>query len=107
MLAQGIAGTREDAQRLRPEFEAWLDAHAIARQAEVLIDPQNFRAWQQAREQAVRNAEVAARNVLGQYTGVDGRRQSYDVLPIVVGDVIEWINTTGFVVARSARSERC
>ncbi|MBB4116419.1 hypothetical protein FHT80_005793 [Rhizobium sp. BK226] len=103
-LAQGIAGTREDALRLRPEFETWMDANAIVREPEALIDPQNFRSWQLAREQVVQNAEVHVRNVLGQYTGVDGRRQSYDVLPIVTGEVVEWIDPAGYAVARSAHS---
>lgn len=104
-LAQGVAGTREDAAALRPEFEAWLAANGIAREPEALIDPQNFRAWQQGRQQMVQDAEVAVRNVLGQFTGVDGRRQNYDVLPIVAGDVVEWIDPAGYSVARSARSD--
>ena len=104
-LAQGIAGTREDAQALRPEFETWMDANGIAKDAETLIDPQNFRAWQQSRERIAQAAEIAARNVLGQFTGVDGRQQSYDVLPIKVGDVIEWIDPAGFAVAKSARAD--
>ncbi|MFW8642781.1 hypothetical protein ACOJBO_08380 [Rhizobium beringeri] len=64
-LAQGVAKTREEAGGLREEFEAWLEANGIAKAAEALIDPQNFRAWQQAREQLKQNAEVVVRNVLG------------------------------------------
>lgn len=105
VLAQGIAGTREDGAALRPEFEAWMAANAIARDSEALIDPQNFRAWQQSRQQIAHDAQVAVRNVFGQYTGVDGRRQTYDVLPIVAGDVVEWIDPAGYSVARSARSD--
>lgn len=104
-LAQGLAGTREDANALRPEFKAWMDANAVAKDAEALIDPQNFRAWQLSREGAIQNADITVRNVLGQYTGVDGRRPSYDVLPIVFRDVVEWIDPAGFAVARSARSD--
>ncbi|MFW8584685.1 hypothetical protein ACOJBM_06595 [Rhizobium beringeri] len=94
-----------EAGGLREEFEAWLEANGIAKAAEALIDPQNFRAWQQAREQLKQNAEVVVRNVLGQYTGVDGRRQSYDVLPIVTGEVVDWIDPAGYAVARSARAD--
>nr|WP_245206652.1 MULTISPECIES: DEAD/DEAH box helicase [unclassified Rhizobium] len=104
ILGQGIAGTREDAQALRPEFEAWMDANAIAKAAEGLIDPQNFRAWQLSRERVAPAEEAAVRNILGQLTGVDGRRQSYDVIPIAAGDTIEWIDPAGFAVARSARA---
>ena len=58
-LAQGIAGTREGAQALRPEFKAWVDASLIAKDPEALIDPQNFRAWQPGRHGAAQNADIA------------------------------------------------
>ncbi|WP_205930891.1 hypothetical protein [Rhizobium leguminosarum] len=104
-LAQGIAGTREGAQALRPEFKAWVDASLIAKDPEALIDPQNFRAWQLGRHGGAQNADIAVCNGLGRYTGVDGRRQSYDVPPIVAGDVVQWIDPAGFAVARSVRSD--
>ncbi|MBY3231720.1 DEAD/DEAH box helicase [Rhizobium laguerreae] len=104
-LAQGIAKTRQDARSLRPDFEAWLVASGAAKDPDSLIDPQNYRAWQLARERVVHDAEFLARNVLGQLTGVDGRRQSYDVLPIVNGEVVDWIDPAGFSVARSARAD--
>ncbi|WP_421423723.1 DEAD/DEAH box helicase [Agrobacterium rosae] len=105
VLAQGLAGTREEAAALRPEFEAWMAANAISKDPEALIDPQIFRAWQQSLHHIAEDAQVAVRNVLGQYTGVDGRRPSYDVLPVVIGDVVEWIDPAGYSVARSARSD--
>ncbi|WP_204337161.1 hypothetical protein [Rhizobium leguminosarum] len=82
-----------------------MDASLIAKDSGALIDPQNFRAWQLGRHGAAQNADIAVRNVLGQYTGVDGRRQSYDVLPIVAGDVVQWIDPAGFAVERSARAD--
>lgn len=103
-LAQGLARTRDEAALLRPEFEAWLAAGGFDRQAETLIDPQRFLAWQQSRiPQPV--AGDAVRASAAQLTQADGRRGTYDVRPIVRNDDVEWIDAAGYSVGRSLHSQ--
>jgi hypothetical protein len=103
-LAQGLARTRDEAALLRPEFEAWLAAEGFDRQAETLIDPQRFLAWQRSRIlQPV--AGDAVRASAAQLTQVDGRRGAYDVRPIVRNDGVEWIDAAGYSVGRSLHSQ--
>ena len=47
-LSQGLAQTREAAAARRAEFEVWLAAQAAGLEAETLIDPQWFLAWQRS-----------------------------------------------------------
>ncbi|MBG0811936.1 DEAD/DEAH box helicase [Methylosinus sp. H3A] len=102
-LAQGIARTRDEAALLRPAFEAWLATEGFDRQAETLIDPQRFLAWQRSRiPQPV--AADAGRATAAQLTHVDGRRGSYDVRPIVRNGSVEWIDAAGYSVGRSLHS---
>jgi hypothetical protein len=103
-LAQGLTRTRDEAALLRPEFEAWLAAEGFDRQAETLIDPQRFLAWQRSRIlQPV--AGDAVRASAAQLTQVNGRRGNYDVRPIVRNDGVEWIDAAGYSVGRSLHSQ--
>jgi hypothetical protein len=103
-LAQGLTRTRDEAALLRPEFEAWLAAEGFDRQAETLIDPQRFLAWQRSRIlQPV--AGDAVRASAAQLTQVNGRRGTYDVRPIVRNDGVEWIDAAGYSVGRSRHSQ--
>lgn len=102
-LAQGVARTREEATLLRPAFEAWLAAEGFDRQAETLIDPQRFMAWQRSRVlQPV--VDDAVRASAAQLTQVDGHLRSYDVRPIVRNGSVEWIDAAGYSLAQSLRS---
>ncbi len=103
-LAQGLAETREGASAMRPRFEAWLIENDIAPTAEARIDPQNFLAWQRAMTVAPAAGGDAVSSTVAQYTGVDGRRASYDVMPLASEAQIDWIDPAGFAVARSAYS---
>lgn len=102
-LAQGLARTREEAAARRPSFEQWLAEEGLGRDAEMLIDPRRFIAWQKSLA-VPRDAADAVRISVAELTGVDGRRASYDVRPIVVDDGIDWIDAAGFSVARSPYS---
>ncbi len=102
-LAQGLAGTREEAAAKRPAFEAWLEQEDYPRDAETLIDPQLFLAWQRSIAEERGVADIIRASV-AQLTAVDGNRGSYDVRPIVRNDGIDWIDAAGFAVARSPYS---
>lgn len=103
-LAQGLAKTREDASALRPVFGAWLMTQGQPIDAEALIDPQNFLAWQRslATDGAAADAILAS---VAQMTGVDGLRHRYDVSPLVRENGIDWIDAAGFAVGRSPHSQ--
>ena len=103
-LAQGLAKTREEARGLRRHFDAWLAGTGIPITAEVLIDPQQFLAWKRERDTGDRPEREAVRSSIAELTGVDGRRASYDVRPIVTDDGIDWIDPAGYAVARSPLS---
>jgi hypothetical protein len=103
-LAQGLAKTREEAVALRPEYGAWLAAQGQAMDAEALIDPQNFLAWQRSRAREAAPADAVLATV-AQLTGVDGHHGRYDVRPLVRDGGIDWIDAAGFAVARSPYSQ--
>jgi len=102
-LAQGLARTREEAVARRPEFESWLVQEGLRLDAETRIDPQRFLAWQRSLA-AQRDADQIVRGSAAQLTHVDGRREFYDVRPIVRADGIEWIDAAGYSVAQSPYS---
>jgi hypothetical protein len=104
-LAQGLAKTREDAAGLRAQFDAWMARAGIPMTAELMIDPQQFLAWQRDRERVERPAADPVRSIVAVLTGVDGRRPTYDVRPVIAADGIEWIDPAGYAVARSPNSE--
>jgi hypothetical protein len=103
-LAQGLARTREEAIALRPEYGAWLVGQGQAMDAEALIDPQNFLAWQRSRAREAAPADAVLASV-AQMTGVDGHHRRYDVHPFVREGGIDWIDAAGFAVARSPYSQ--
>ena len=103
-LAQGVAHTRDEAIRRRGEFEHWLQANEVGNpDAEALIDPRRFLAWQRSldiRRPAARNAQGSP----AQLTEVDATRLSYAVRPILLADSIRWIDAAGYSVADSLLS---
>ena len=99
-LAQGLAGTREQAAAGRPEYEAWLVANVAAVDAEALINPQHFLGWQRTLARPAAAAAAVPTSVAA-LTETDGRRGRYDVYPLVSAEGIDWIDPAGFSVARS------
>ncbi|MEY9418870.1 hypothetical protein ABIF69_005312 [Bradyrhizobium japonicum] len=102
-LSQGIARTREEAANQRGAFETWIAQEGLGRNAETLIDPQRFLAWQRSLI-VQRDAAEAVRGVAAQLTTADGRRAFYEVRPIIRNDGVDWIDAAGYSVARSAYS---
>ncbi len=100
-LAQGLAGTRAQAAERRPDFERWLIANIENVDSESFIDPQNFGAWQRSLL-AETPKGFGENNDVAELTGANGQRGIYDVRPIVGPAGIDWIDSAGFKIARSA-----
>lgn len=99
-LAQGIAGTRSEAAGRREDFETWLVSSGPQATGEDLVDPRNFLAWQRTLA-SLPQATSGARHVAANLTGSDGRRASYDVMPVRYADSVHWIDAGGFSLAQS------
>ena len=99
-LAQGTEGARIEATARHQEFDAWLAFSLPQVTAEDLIDPRNYLEWQRS---LTVPPEVTGdiRTSVANLTGSDGRRASYDVLPMRQSDTVNWIDAAGFTVARS------
>lgn len=103
-LAQGLAATREDALARRPQFLEWLAGTGAAIDAETMIDPQQFTAWQRSLRAQGTAARMPVTSSIVEMTGADGRRPKYPVRPIVTKAGITWIDAAGYEVARSPHS---
>jgi|TARA_R100001129_G_scaffold107803_2_gene73803 hypothetical protein len=99
-LAQGLAGTREQAAALRGEFEPWLLERLASPTDEDLIDPQLFIEWSHTRPSA-QHSVPAAPVVQATFTEVTGSLARYSVRPILTEDGVLWIDPAGYRVARS------
>ena len=101
-LAQGLARTREEAAGRRPEFAAWLEDELEEVGADDFIDPQKFLDWQRAlprdRRRGVRSREIDA-----ELTGTNGRMELYSVMPMESDNFVNWIDASGYSLARSGQ----
>lgn len=99
-MAQGLAGTREQAAGRRPEFETYMRTQLPAPAAEDLIDPQWFLSWQR---QLPRRDPAAppAFNLATTLTGTDGARGRYGVLPVQTPGGATWYDAAGFALAHT------
>jgi hypothetical protein len=98
--AQGLADTREDAERRRPDFDAFLHRHLPALVADDFIDPQQFLAWQRQLPRGALAPE-AALNFGAALVGTDGNRARYGVLPVADPNGTTWFDAAGFALART------
>lgn len=99
--AQGLAKTRDKAMARRPEFDTWLEEVAEEEvNAEDLIDPQRFLQWQQSlpRREITRTPEDFGEIEL---TGTTGQLGRYHVIPVLEEDGVNWIDASGFSLAKS------
>lgn len=103
-LSQGLAQTRDMAANQREAFETWLHAEHDNLDAEDLIDPQLFVGWARSLPHTERVAGHRNR-IPAQLTGTTGERGLYRVVPVVVNDVINWIDSAGYVLAKSRRDD--
>lgn len=99
-MAQGLAGTREEATGLRAEFETWLGGRGLPVADEDLIDPQRFIEWSGARPVAQRTIP-ASPIVAAKLTDVGGTLERYPVRPVDRDDGVTWIDPAGYRIALS------
>ncbi len=101
-LAQGLVRTRDEAETRRPEFETWLQGFVEEVDSEDLIDPQRFLDWQRSlpRQTVTQTSENFEEVEL---TGTTGQLRHYHVIPVLEEDGINWIDASGFSLAKSTR----
>lgn len=102
-LAQGLAGTREEARERRKEFSEWMEDNYIEIDAEDWIDPQYFLKWQ--RSLPLSEPPLSRRQRFRtRLTGTDGRKGKYKVLPLSYSNGVRWIDASGYELARTRKS---
>jgi hypothetical protein len=100
VLAQGLAGTRSEATRRRPEFEAWMRREYVGMEAEDWIDPQRFLEWARSIG-AQPNIRADVSRIEARLTGSNGSQGAYSVLPVYSPTTTHWIDPSGFELATS------
>ncbi|WP_245303387.1 hypothetical protein [Mesorhizobium loti] len=103
-LAQGLAKTRDAAAVRRADFEQWLAASGYGADSENKIDPQLYLEWQSSirRDESDLFDEEADEATL---VGTDGRNRRYSVIPVPSDDAINWLDPSGFILARTKGRE--
>lgn len=102
-LAQGLAGTRDEADALKAEFAVWMDEDSD-KDSEDWIDPQRFLQWMRSRETPSSEASATSRRVDAKLSGASGTLERYNVLPVQREDLVHWIDPAGFELAQSVPS---
>lgn len=100
-LAQGLVRTRDEAEARRPDFDTWLQEVIEVVHAEDLIDPQQFLEWQRSLPSRV-SAQISEDFWEVTLTGTTGQLGRYDVIPVLDDSGINWIDSSGYSLARSA-----
>ncbi|AAY40142.1 DEAD/DEAH box helicase [Pseudomonas syringae] len=103
-LAQGLAGTRDEAKVLRESFESWMDLSYMEIEIEDWIDPQYFVEWQRTLHEDTETSS-SLQQIKTRLTGTDGARGSYRVLPLMSRRGVRWLDASGFELARSEMIE--
>jgi hypothetical protein len=105
-MAQGLAGTRAEAEPLHAEFHDWLTSNQSEIDPDDWIDPRKFLAWDKTRSDTgvVEGSgfEIQARVP----PGAELRQSIYSVLPIVGDEHVSWLDAAGFEIARSAKDSQ-
>ncbi len=101
VMSQGLAGTRAAAEEKRPGFNSWATDNGLD-DAEDLIDPQNFQAWQ--RDELNERTTISRVTPLScEITGTNGRRGRYAVVPVRDAENnYLWLDPAGYQLGRSA-----
>lgn len=100
-LAQGLARTRSEAEGRRPDFGIWLEAQEEGMSSENLIDPQQFLNWQRGLQQEDRLEREDEQQIDAELFGSTGQNLKYPVLEVIQDNVVNWIDASGFSIARS------
>jgi len=103
-LAQGLAGTRDEAAERRREFEFWMETEYVDIEGEDWIDPQYFLKWERSLS-TPNNAPLTHPPGRAQLTGTDGRLGQYSVHPIRRSSGVHWIDASGFEMAITPAEE--
>jgi hypothetical protein len=105
-MAQGLAGTRAEAEPLRHEFRRWLTQNQLVAEADDWIDPQKFLTWQRDRRETRPVQPPTRFEVPAQLsTGAELRQPKYSVLPALRRGYVAWIDPAGFELARTDADE--
>lgn len=99
-LARGLAHTREHAEERREEYEHWLSANYVDLEPDDYIDPQLFLEWQNSLPKRERTVAGYAPHS-ADLTGTSGARQRYNVMPVIDGSRVKWLDPAGFELAAS------
>jgi hypothetical protein len=99
-LAQGLAGTRDEANALKAEFAVWMRGVAD-KDSEDWIDPQRFLQWMRSRETPPQEGSPTPRRVDAKLSGASGTLERYSVLPVQRQGSVHWIDPAGFELAQS------
>jgi len=100
-LSQGIDISREDAAKTKTIFTEWLFRNYTDITPDDLIDPQLFLEWQRTLKQKKHLQEFKA--IKATLMGTNGKNSPYDVIPIINGDTINWIDSAGYCLAKSSK----
>ncbi|MDT7513621.1 DEAD/DEAH box helicase [Rhodoferax mekongensis] len=101
-MAQGLADTRLAASSRRADFVAWLHTEIETPDSEDYIDPRRYLSWQKTltNRQRVERIELAHQAELSETSGKLGR---YEVVPLIGPNGVDWIDASGFRLAKSDR----
>ena len=100
-LSEGLTDTRESGELLRPKYDAWLSEQKSRTSAEDRIDPQLFLDWR--REQYPKDRGKIPFGILeATLLGIEKRKGQYPVIPVVLDDVVHWLDSAGFALASSS-----
>ncbi|MBU1690638.1 MAG: DEAD/DEAH box helicase [Gammaproteobacteria bacterium] len=100
-MAQGLAATREAATMLRARYIEWLRSEVESPEDDDYIDPQRFLAWQRMQTSRRPRARIHAPTPV-ELSGTNGARLTYDVVPLLTPEGVEWIDAAGFSLAKSS-----
>ncbi|MBB2485326.1 hypothetical protein H5407_08805 [Mitsuaria sp. WAJ17] len=102
-MAQGLAGTRGEADALKAEFAVWIRGLAD-KDSEDWIDPQRFLQWVRSRETSLEEDSASPRRIDVKLTGARGTLERYNVLPVQHQESVLWLDPAGFELAQSDQS---
>jgi hypothetical protein len=100
-MAQGLATTREAATVLRARYIEWFRSEVESPEDDDYIDPQRFLAWQRTQTSQRAHVSIHAPTHV-ELSGTNGARLTYDVVPILTPEGVEWIDAAGFRLAKSS-----
>jgi len=99
-LVQGLSATRDEASELRSEFEAWLFERNEDLEADDMVSPELFMEWHRSLQPRDRE-KIVGEPIDAELTGTNGQLGRYNVIPIMNGMNVRWLDASGYELARS------